>query len=113
MTATAARSKRTRPDFSNLIRAVRGLGHYRGITIGAYVALFLATGAQLLVPQMVQNILDAVTSGLMAQQIAALPVAAQPAMLQRVGMSLQEYQARLDNLEGPSTGPWRSSWSSP
>ena len=39
-------------------------------------ALILATGAQLLVPQMVQNILDAVTSGLMAQQIAALPPAA-------------------------------------
>jgi ATP-binding cassette subfamily B protein len=80
---------------------VRGLGHYRGVTIGAYVALFLATGAQLLVPQMVQNILDAVTSGLAAQQIAALPPAAQPAMLQKIGMTMQEYQARMANLEAP------------
>ena len=43
----------------------------------AYLALFLSTAAQLMVPQMVQNILDSITQGMAAQQLAAMPPNAQ------------------------------------
>ena len=73
--------KRARPSFKNLGRAIRFLGHYRNITILAYLALFLSTAAQLMVPQMVQNILDSITQGMAAQQLAAMPANAQQAAM--------------------------------
>ncbi|MCB0062296.1 MAG: ABC transporter ATP-binding protein [Caldilineaceae bacterium] len=50
-------------SMKQLGRAIRYLGRYRRTATIAYVSLFLSIGAQLLVPQMVQNILDAVTQG--------------------------------------------------
>lgn len=92
-----AAGKRERPDFKNLMRAVRFLGHYRKITILAYVALFLSTFAQLLVPQMVQNILDAITGGMMAKQIASLPPEAQQAALDSAGLTTEKMQQMAAN----------------
>lgn len=46
--------------FKHLGRAIRYLGRYRRTAAIAYASLFLSTAAQLVVPQMVQNILDAV-----------------------------------------------------
>jgi len=89
--------KRERPSFKNLGRAIRFLGHYRNITIMAYVALFLATGAQLMVPQMVQNILDAVQRGLVAQQVALQPAAVQAEALAKAGMTAEQLQQTLAN----------------
>jgi ATP-binding cassette subfamily B protein len=60
--------------FKQLGRAIRYLGHYRNDVLLAYGALFLSIGAQLVVPIMVQNILDAVTQGLAAQQSAGDPM---------------------------------------
>ncbi|MCB0054037.1 MAG: ABC transporter ATP-binding protein, partial [Caldilinea sp.] len=88
MTADAKRPKREKPSFKNLGRAIRFLGHYRNITIAAYVALFLSTGAQLLVPQLVQNILDAVTRGMMAQQLATQPAQVQSTVVSQAGMTM-------------------------
>ena len=65
--------QRERPSFKNLFRSIRFLGHYRNITLYAYAALLLSTVAQLLVPQMVQNILDAITHVMLAQQVAGAP----------------------------------------
>ena len=56
--------------FKALGRGIRYLGHYRRETILAYTFLFISTAAQLMVPQMVQNILDAVTNGMVAKQLA-------------------------------------------
>ena len=86
--------KRSRPSFKNLGRAIRFLGHYRNITILAYLALFLSTAAQLMVPQMVQNILDSITQGMAAQQLAALPANAQQAAMASMGMT----QDKLEQL---------------
>ena len=86
--------KRARPSFKNLGRAIRYLGHYRNITILAYLALFLSTAAQLMVPQMVQNILDSITQGMAAQQLAAMPANAQQAAMASMGMT----QDKLEQL---------------
>jgi ATP-binding cassette subfamily B protein len=72
-------------------RAVRYLGHYRRLTLTAYAFLFVSTAAQLMVPQLVQNILDAVTQGFAAQRIAALPAAVQPQALAALGWSAEQF----------------------
>ncbi|GIK73273.1 MAG: ABC transporter ATP-binding protein [Chloroflexota bacterium] len=89
--------KPPRPGFKNLGRAIRFLGHYRNITLAAYVALFLSTGAQLLVPQLVQNILDAVTQGMMAQQLAQAPADVRAATLAQAGFSQAQFEQTLSN----------------
>ena len=92
-----SQSQSARPDFKNLGRAIAYLGRYRGVAIAAYAALLLSIGAQLLVPQLVQNILDAVTRGMMAQQLAQAPAAAQAAALHQAGISAAELQSILAN----------------
>ena len=54
--------------FKQLGRAFRYLRFYRNTAIVAIVALLISIFAQLLVPQMIQNILDAVAKGLSLQQ---------------------------------------------
>ena len=93
----ASASKRERSSFKNLGRAVRFLGHYRKVTIYAYAALLLSTVAQLLVPQMVQNILDAITHGMMAQQLAGATPEAQAAALAQAGMTAEQLQQATTN----------------
>jgi ATP-binding cassette subfamily B protein len=61
-----------RGSFKELLRAIRYLGRYRQTTVIAYTSLFLSIGAQLLVPQMVERILDAVTSG--AENVGAMDI---------------------------------------
>ena len=73
-----------------LLRAVRYLGHYRVDAILAYTTLLIATVAQLLVPQMVQNMMDAVANGLMAAHVFSLPQAAQSLASQALGLSLDQ-----------------------
>ena len=86
-------------------RAIRYLGHYRGITAFAYAALVVSIFAQLLVPQMVQNIIDATTQGVAAQQIAAAPPEAQAAALAQANMT----QAQLERaLAAPERAIWWS-----
>jgi len=52
--------RRERGSFKQLGRAIGYLRHYRRTTAIAYLSLCLSIGAQLLVPQMLQNILDAI-----------------------------------------------------
>lgn len=94
-------AKRERPSFKNLGRAIQYLRNYRGITVAAYVALFLSTGAQLLVPQFVQEILDAVTRGMLAQQLASMPPQTQNAALRQIGMTVEEFSRILLNPLAP------------
>jgi ATP-binding cassette subfamily B multidrug efflux pump len=78
--------------FKQLGRAIRYLGHYRNDALLAYGALFLSIGAQLVVPVMVQKILDAVTQGLVAQQTAGDPttvrLAAERALYWAIALTL-------------------------
>lgn len=101
MTSQTKRPQRERPNFQNLGRAIRFLGHYRKITLAAYIALFLSTGAQLLVPQLLQNILDAVTRGMMAQQLSRAPADVQAKMLVQAGLTAAELDQILSNPLAP------------
>jgi len=76
---------------SHLGRAIRYLGHYRRITIAAYGALFISIVAQLAVPQLVQRILDAITNGVTAQKVAAVPTAFQPQALAALGWTPEQF----------------------
>jgi ATP-binding cassette, subfamily B, multidrug efflux pump len=88
-----------RVSFAPLWRAIRYLGHYRRIVVIAYICLFLSTTAQLLVPQMVQNIIDAITNGYIAQQVNAIPAAFQALALQRLGWTPDQLLANLNGAE--------------
>jgi ATP-binding cassette, subfamily B, multidrug efflux pump len=76
---------------SHLGRAIRYLGHYRRIALAAYGALFISLVAQLAVPQLVQRILDAITHGVTAQKIAAVPTAFQPQALAALGWTPEQF----------------------
>src|SRR5437588_1189228 len=71
-----------RPDFKMLWRAIQYIGRYNDLVVVAYGSLFLATAAQLMVPQLIQGIIDTLVGkftggklGGVAQAIANLPVA--------------------------------------
>ncbi|NWG17620.1 MAG: ABC transporter ATP-binding protein [Chloroflexi bacterium] len=92
---------RPRMDNRSLGRAIRFLGRQRRATLIAYGALLIATIAQLGVPQLVQNMIDAVTGGTVANAILsiemplpALTEAAQNLAAQQAGKTLE--QLRLD-----------------
>ncbi len=83
---------RERGSFKHLGRALRYLGHYKRTAALAYTSLFLSTAAQLVVPQTVQNILDAVTNAVTALENGADPLqtrtAAESALLWAIGLTL-------------------------
>jgi ATP-binding cassette, subfamily B, multidrug efflux pump len=56
-----------RPSFATLVRAVRYIGRHRRLALLAYGSLFIATAAQLLVPQLVRVIIDSVIGGVQVQ----------------------------------------------
>lgn len=84
--------KRPKPNFKDLGRAIRYLLRYRRMTIFAYLFLFISTGAQLMVPQLVQNVLDAVTDGLIAKQISSVPANFLPQILDQLGWSAEQFE---------------------
>jgi len=61
--------RRPQVDKKALGRAIRYLGHYRSLAILPYLFLVIATAAQLMVPRMVRNIIDAVTQGMIANTL--------------------------------------------
>ncbi len=75
------------PGMKNLGRAIAYLGRYKRIALIAYGALVIATLAQLAVPQLVQNILDAITNGILAQRVEQAPAALQGPILSALGWS--------------------------
>ena len=85
----------------DLVRAIRYLSRYRLTTTLAYAALFISIGAQLVVPQLVQNVLDAVTDSVFARQILALPETARAEAIEALPLSVEELTARAVSAEGP------------
>ena len=92
-------SPRPRISFAPLGRAIRYLSHYRKIAAIAYSSLLIATAAQLMVPQLVQNIIDAITNGFLAQQLNAIPDAYRSAALNQAGWSPEQFQSYLNGGE--------------
>ncbi len=89
---TSRGKPREKGSLKQLGRAIRYLGRYRRTALIAYTSLFLSTGAQLVVPQMVQNILDAVGGGVMILQTGVDPLqarlAAESALYWAVALTL-------------------------
>ncbi|MCY4412077.1 MAG: ABC transporter ATP-binding protein [Caldilineaceae bacterium] len=81
--------------------AIRYLGRYKTTTTLAYAALFISIGAQLVVPQLVQNVLDAVTNSVFARQILDLPETARAEALEALPLSVEELTERAVGAEGP------------
>lgn len=73
MVNAQARQQRPRASFRNLWRGLAYVGSYRGTAIIAVVALLVSIGAMLMVPQMVQLILDAVARGVALQSAPGGP----------------------------------------
>src|ERR1700704_2079471 len=82
-----------RPNMATLRRAIGYVGHYRRLALLAYGALFVATAAQLVVPQLVQNIIDEVVRAYIATQVLNLPPVGQALAAQQMGLTLAELQA--------------------
>ena len=80
-------------------RALRYLGRHPRTTAYAYGALLVATVAQLAVPQLVQNMIDAITRGSIARTILGLPQDAQPLAVERLGSTLEQLQLDQNNAE--------------
>ncbi|MEN6482886.1 MAG: ABC transporter ATP-binding protein [Anaerolineaceae bacterium] len=92
------RQKREKSD-NSLSRAIGYLSHYKNITLLAYLFLFISTGAMLLVPQLVQNMIDAVTNGYIAQTLAAIPASILPMALERMGWTAEQFAQYKQNSE--------------
>ena len=86
------RSRRSNPDGLQtkgaLGRAIRYLSHYRRQAALPYLFLVIATLAQLAVPRMVRNIIDAITQGTVASNVLStldkIPASALPLALPKI-----------------------------
>ena len=58
-----------RPSFKGINRAIRYLTKYGRQALWPYFFLIIATLSQLAVPRMIRNVIDAVTSGYIADQV--------------------------------------------
>jgi ATP-binding cassette subfamily B protein len=83
----------------DLGRALRYLGHYRTTAIIAYTALFISTGAMLMVPRLVSHIIDEVTGGVTANTILGLPEQAIPQVAAQQGTTVAALQSKADGAE--------------
>jgi ATP-binding cassette subfamily B multidrug efflux pump len=84
-------------------RAMRYLGRYKRLALVAYGSLFVATLAQLAIPELIQNIIDAITSGYAAQKVLDLPQVTQGIAATAMGTSLDQLQADADGAMGALT----------
>ena len=84
---------------SSLRRAIRYLGMQRGTVTLAYAALVIATIAQLAVPNLVQNMINAITGGFAARQILQLPALARGAAATLAGTTVEEAQSTFAGAE--------------
>jgi ATP-binding cassette subfamily B protein len=94
-------------SFKGIGRAIRYLTNYKSQAVLPYIFLIVATLSQLAVPRMVRNVIDAVTSGYVADQIlqgidqvpANLVGAALPRILEATGrpasLTLEQLKAQL------------------
>ncbi len=99
MQATHGTRKRQRREKGNgsLGRAIRYVNRYPKVTITAVIALFIATAAQLAVPQLIQNIIDTIVTNTATKAIFDLPANVQQIASERLGLDLASMQVDLDN----------------
>ena len=95
--------RRPQVDKKALGRAIRYLGHYRSLAILPYLFLVIATTAQLMVPRMVRNIIDAVTQGAIANALiprfGSIPDAVQSRIFTALSITKEQLFYYYDNAE--------------
>ncbi len=96
---SGGKPERSKPNWAALRRAMNYNLHYRNIMLIAYGALALATLAQLAVPSLVRRLIDAVTSGVIAQNVLQVPAQFQPLALQKLGLTAEQVQANANNAQ--------------
>ena len=69
LSRSQTRARPPRPSFKGIGRAVNYLTRYKSQAALPYIFLIIATLSQLAVPRMVRNVIDAVTSGYVADQV--------------------------------------------
>jgi len=69
LTQPKTRARRARPSFKGISRAIKYLTNYGRQAALPYIFLVIATLSQLAVPHMIRNVIDAVTSGFLADQV--------------------------------------------
>jgi ATP-binding cassette subfamily B multidrug efflux pump len=79
---------------------MRYLRHHRRLAVIAYTSLLVATAAQLMVPQLVQDVIDAVVDGSTANMVLDLPEFAQGLVANQLGSTVEQLQA--DQTGAPS-----------
>ena len=82
-----------------LVRAIRYLGQQRRAAFFAYGSLLIATLAQLAVPQLVQNMISAITEGYVANQVLRLPDIARNVAIAAQGTTLERLQTQQSLAE--------------
>jgi ATP-binding cassette, subfamily B, multidrug efflux pump len=108
MSRPMSRARGGRPSSGAMGRAIRYLGGYGWQAVLPYIFLIIATLSQLAVPRMIRNVIDAVTSGYLADQVLqaldAIPPefagAALPRILQALslpaGLTADQLTVRLE-----------------
>lgn len=86
-----------RPNNRALSRAIRYIGRYPRVATFAVLALFIAAAAQLVVPQLVQQIIDTIVNTATNKAILDIPEAFRAVALERLGLDLPTIQAEIDN----------------
>lgn len=86
-----------------LRRAVRYLTNYRGLAAIPYLFLFISTLAQLLVPRMLRDVIDAVTNGVIAKAIVPrlgqIPANLLETVFERLGLDGEQLVYNAENAE--------------
>jgi ATP-binding cassette subfamily B multidrug efflux pump len=96
--------ERSKPNWGALRRAMGYNRHYSKIMLIAYGTLMIATLAQLAVPTLVRRLIDAVTSGVIAQNVLQVPAQFQPLALQKLGLTAEQVQANAANAQSNIIG---------
>jgi ATP-binding cassette subfamily B protein len=95
--------RRSQVDKKALGRAIRYLGHYRSLAILPYLFLVIATAAQLMVPRLVRNIIDAVTQGMIANELVprlgSVPDAVQTRIFTALSITKEQLFYNYENAE--------------
>lgn len=90
----------TRGDPRMLWRAIKYVARYQRLAFLAYSSLFVATLAQLVVPQLLQNLIDAITNSFAAAQVLTLPAIMQGPVAERLGKTVTQLQQQQSGAHG-------------
>ena len=88
-----------REGFAMLGRALGYVRRYRRSLIVAYAALFISTGAQLMVPWLVRDIIDSITNGMTANMILSLPEQASATVTAQRGLTMDQVRQNASGAE--------------